>query len=63
MAVGVVDVFEPVEVDDQQRDRAFAGGTGEGLVQTLADRGAVGEPGQRIATRLFRHARLEQRRA
>ncbi len=38
-------------------------GAGEGLIQTLADRGAVGEPGQGIATRLFGDARLEQRRA
>jgi len=49
MAEGVVDELESVEVDEQQPDRAAAcAGMGQGRAYAVAQRGPVGQPGERV---------------
>ncbi|SPF46553.1 hypothetical protein SBA4_3550016 [Candidatus Sulfopaludibacter sp. SbA4] len=54
MAVGIVDVFEPVEIDHEQRDGlGFAVGAGQFVLQRLEDGGAVEKAGQAVVGGLF----------
>ena len=49
MPVGVVDDLEIVKVQQQQRDQvAAASGQGQRLLRAIAQKSAVGQPGQRI---------------
>ncbi len=53
MAEGVVDLLEAVEVDEQHRGVGTRRHTlGDGLTDTVEDRGPVGELGQGVERRL-----------
>ena len=60
VAVVVVDLAEPVEVeDDQAQVGAAPGGAGERGLDRLVEVASVEEPGQRVADRGLAHARME----
>jgi hypothetical protein len=53
VAQGVVDVLEPVQVDQQQSDRGSGGRScGQGLGEPVGQQRPVGQPGQRVVVGL-----------
>jgi hypothetical protein len=57
MAERVVDLLEPVEVDQQQRHRRVGTGTRhERLLDALGEQDAVGQPGERVVMRVVDRA-------
>jgi hypothetical protein len=59
VAQAVVNGFEPVEVDQQDRQTAGVAATDlYGVLEAIVEQSAVGEPGERVVERLMSNLRL-----
>ena len=54
MAEGVVDLLEPIEVDQKQGERTFAGSAVKASLQLTLKMGAIGQAGQSVVRGLVR---------